>query len=299
VGGQAVLEGVMMRGASAWAVAVRPAASPDAIDVATFALPAGTADRPWRRWPVVRGVVALGEALRLGLRALAIAADAQRAGEDPELTPGRWAALVAIALAVAVGLFFLVPLALAGLVTDPGSPAFWALEGVLRVLVFLAYLALLSRRAELRRVFAYHGAEHKAIACYEAGAPLEPASAQRFSRLHPRCGTSFLLVVMLVAVVAFAPLGLANWYVLVLARVLGVPLVAGVAFEVVKWAGRHQARPAVRAIVWPGLQLQRLTTREPDEAQLAVAIAALEAVLVAGEPRAEAARDPAPAEVVA
>jgi uncharacterized protein YqhQ len=156
---------------------------------------------------------------------------------------------------------------------------FWAVEGVLRTAIFLGYLALLSRVPDLRRVFEYHGAEHKVISCYEAEDELTPERASLYSRLHPRCGTSFLLVVMLVAIVVFAPIGLPAWYLLLVTRILGVPVIAGLSFEVIKWAGRNRSKPWVRAIMYPGLQLQRLTTREPDLDQLAVAIAALEAVL--------------------
>jgi uncharacterized protein YqhQ len=140
-------------------------------------------------------------------------------------------------------------------------------------------MVLLSRLRDLRRVFEYHGAEHKTISCFEAGLPLTPVNAQRFSRLHPRCGTSFLLIVMIVAIFAFAPLGLPAWYWLVLTRILGVPIIAGVSFEIIRFAGRHRTTPWVRALIWPGLKLQLLTTREPDLAQLEVAIAALNDVL--------------------
>ena len=136
-------------------------------------------------------------------------------------------------------------------------------------------MLLLSRLRDLRRVFEYHGAEHKTISCFEAGLPLTPANAQRFSRLHPRCGTSFLLVVMIVAIFVFAPIGLPAWYWLVATRILGVPLIAGISFELIKFAGRNRSRRWVRAVMWPGLKLQLLTTREPDLDQLAVAIAAL------------------------
>jgi uncharacterized protein YqhQ len=177
--------------------------------------------------------------------------------------------------------------------------AFWLVEGALRTAIFLAYLALLSRLRDLRRVLEYHGAEHKAISCFEAGESLEPAVAQRFSRLHPRCGTSFLLVVMLVAIVVFAPLGLPAWYLLLGTRVLGVPLIAGLSFELIKWAGRNRARRWVQAAMWPGLQLQRLTTREPDLDQLTVAVAALDAVLAVEDPRAAGADERVGMEVVA
>ena len=205
------------------------------------------------------------------------------------------------ALLFAVGLFFVVPVGLPSLVKDQLGSAllFWLVEGVIRTAIFLGYLGLLSRLRDLRRVFEYHGAEHKVISCFEAGEPLEPENAQRFSRLHPRCGTWFLLMVMIVAIFVFAPIGLPAWYVLVPTRILGVPLIAGLSFELIKWAGRNRPTGWVRAIMWPGMQLQRLTTREPDHEQLAVAIASLEAVLAVEDPRAAAAADRVGMEVVA
>ena len=151
----------------------------------------------------------------------------------------------------------------------------------------------------LRRVFEYHGAEHKTISCYEAGLPLTPANCQRFSRLHPRCGTSFLLLVMVVAIFVFAPIGLPAWYWLVLTRILGVPLIAGLSFELIKLAGRNRSRGWVRALMWPGLKLQLLTTREPDASQLQVAISALDAVLALETPGVLSADDLVGVEVVA
>jgi uncharacterized protein YqhQ len=148
-------------------------------------------------------------------------------------------------------------------------------------------------------VFEYHGAEHKTISCYEAGLDLTPENAQRFSRLHPRCGTSFLLIVMIVAIVVFAPLGTPEWYWLFLSRVLGIPLVAGLAFEIIKFFGRNRHRRWARALMWPGMQLQLLTTREPDVSQLAVAIAALEAVLAVETPEEATEEDRIGMEVVA
>jgi uncharacterized protein YqhQ len=286
VGGQAVMEGVMMRGVSTWAVAVRR--DDGSIDVRSFPLVAWAKRGRVLRWPVVRGVVALAESLAIGFRALGVSADAQLPEDEEPLSRGAWAGTVAVALVFAVGLFFVVPVALTSLVKDRLGSAFlfWLVEGLVRTAIFLAYLGLLSRLRDLRRVFEYHGAEHKAISCFEAGEPLEPESAQRFTRLHPRCGTSFLLVVMLVAIFAFAPIGLPAWYLLAATRVVGVPLIAGVSFEIIKWAGRNRSRRWVQAIMWPGLQLQRLTTREPDREQLGVAIAALDAVLEVEDPRA-------------
>ncbi len=307
VGGQAVLEGVMMRGVSTWAVAVRkPApegAEEAAGEIAIESAPLVSWTRRTRvlRWPIVRGVVALAQSLSIGFKALGIAANAQLGEDEEEISSGMWAGAVVAALALAIGLFFVVPVGLTSLVKDrlDSSFLFWLVEGLLRTGIFLGYLWILSRQRDLRRVFEYHGAEHKVIAAYEAGEPLTPESARRFSRLHPRCGTSFLLVVMIVAIFVFAPIGLPAWYWLVATRILGVPLIAGLSFEVIKWAGRNRAKAWVRGVMWPGMQLQKLTTREPEPAQLAVAIAALQAVLAVEDPLAASEEDRVGMEVVA
>src|SRR5689334_11974354 len=287
VGGQAVLEGVMMRGVSTWAVAVRKPAqdgAPDAlgaIDVQSFPLVSWTKRRKVYRWPVIRGVVALAESLGIGLRALGISANAQLPEEDQEISGAAWGGTVVIAVLFAVGLFFVVPVGLTSLIKHQLSSSilFWLVEGVIRTSIFLGYLFLLSRIPDLRRVFEYHGAEHKVISCYEASDSLTPERAKLYSRLHPRCGTSFLLIVMIMAIFVFAPIGLPAWWILVLTRILGVPLIAGLSFEVIKWAGRNRRKRWVQAVMWPGMQLQKLTTREPDLDQLAVSIASLQAVL--------------------
>jgi uncharacterized protein YqhQ len=301
IGGQAVLEGVMMRGVSTWAVAVRkPSAEQVAegrdlqpgeeahgeIAVTSFPLVSVLRRHRILRIPILRGVVALVESLRIGYRALAISANAQLGEDQDEISGGAWWGTVALSLAFAVGLFFLVPVGLTNLVKDalPGSVVFVIVEKLIRIAIFLGYLWLISRMHALRRVFEYHGAEHKTISCYEAGLELTPENAQRFSRLHPRCGTSFLLIVMIVAIVVFAPLGTPAWYWLFLSRVLGIPLVAGLAFEIIKLFGRNRHRRWARILMWPGMQLQLLTTREPDRSQLVVAIAALEAVLAVERP---------------
>ncbi|MDX6641301.1 MAG: hypothetical protein QOF12_2312 [Solirubrobacteraceae bacterium] len=315
VGGQAVLEGVMMRGISTWAVAVRKPA-PDQlraaglepeevplgeIEVQSFPLTSVLKKHRILRLPIIRGVVALGESLGIGFRALGISANAQLPEEDEKISGGVWAGTVVVALVFAIGLFFLVPVGLTSLIKDQlgSSVLFWLIEGVIRTAIFLGYLALLSRMRDLRRVFEYHGAEHKTISCYEAGLPLEPETAQRFSRLHPRCGTSFLLVVMIVSIFVFAPIGLPAWYLLLLTRILGVPIIAGISFELIKLAGKHRRRPWVRAVMWPGMQLQLLTTREPDLSQLAVAIAAMDAVLAVEDPMGASAEEMVGMEVVA
>jgi uncharacterized protein YqhQ len=312
LGGQAVLEGVMMRGVSNWAVAVRKPAGdggPDGpgdpglgpIDVRSFPLVSWTKRRRVYRLPVIRGVVALAESLGIGLRALGISANAQMPEEEQEISSGAWAGTVVVAVLFAIGLFFVVPVGLTSLIKHQlgSSVLFWLVEGVLRTAIFLGYLYLLSRIRDLRRVFEYHGAEHKVISCYEASDSLTPERARLYSRLHPRCGTSFLLIVMIMAIFVFAPIGLPAWWLLVLTRILGVPLIAGLSFEVIKWAGRNRSKRWVQAVMWPGLQLQKLTTREPDLDQLAVSIAALQAVLAVETPGDASAEDMVGVEVVA
>jgi uncharacterized protein YqhQ len=342
LGGQAVLEGVMMRGVSTWAVAVRkPVQEPGSEDVvsadsvagdsmsgdfgsADGARPgdSGSADgaglgeiavtsfpiisrarkRRLYRLPVVRGVVALVESLGIGLKALGISANAQLPEAEQNISGGAWVGTVVVSLVFAVGLFFVVPVSATSLIKNQlgsSSLLFWLVEGVLRTAIFLGYLVLLSRIRDLRRVFEYHGAEHKVISCYEAGDELTPRRAKLYSRLHPRCGTSFLLVVMILAIFVFAPIGLPAWWILVLTRIAGVPVIAGLSFEVIKWAGRNRSRLWVQAIMYPGLQLQRLTTREPDLDELAVSIAALQAVLAVETPGMASAADLIGVEVVA
>jgi len=293
VGGQAVLEGVMMRGVSTWAVAVR---TPEGqIEVESEALIPWAKRHRLYRAPIIRGVVALAESMKIGFRALAISANAQieddEDGEPEEIGGWVWGLTIAFSLVLAIGIFFVVPVGLTSLIKDQlGSPVlFWLVEGVLRTAIFIGYIAAISRLKDLRRVFEYHGAEHKTISCYEAEDELTPARAKLYSRLHPRCGTSFLLIVMVLAIFVFAPLGLPAWYWLLASRILGIPLIAGLSYEVIKWAGKNRRKRWVRAIMWPGLMLQNLTTREPDEEELAVAIASLEAVLARESPEAAAA----------
>ena len=319
IGGQAVLEGVMMRGISTWAVAVRkPSAEQLAaggadskegakgeIEVISEPLVSWTKRHRLLRVPIVRGVVALGESLKIGFRALGISANAQMPPDDEgaqqDIGGGAWMGTIIFALLFAVGLFFLLPAGLTNLASDwiPNGFVFVVIEKVVRISIFLIYLALISRMPDLQRVFEYHGAEHKTISCYEAGEPLTPENAQRYSRFHPRCGTSFLLLVMIVAIVVFAPLGKLDWHWLFISRVLGIPIVAGLAFELIKWFGKNRTKRWARALMWPGIQLQRLTTREPDLSQLAVAIAALDAVLAVENPREASEEDLVGMEVVA
>jgi uncharacterized protein YqhQ len=299
IGGQAVLEGVMMRGVSTWAVAVR---RPDeSINVQSFPLTSVLKKHRVLRLPVVRGAVALFESLGIGFKALGIAANAQLDEGEKEMSGKAWTGTIVLAMSLSIGLFFLLPAALASLsgAGDDNGIVFVVVEKLIRISIFLVYLWLISRMKDLQRVFQYHGAEHKTISTYEAGLELTPENAQRFSRLHPRCGTSFLLIVMIVAIFVFAPFGKLDWPLLLVSRVVGIPIVAGLAFEAIKWFGRNRAKRWAQILMWPGLQLQRLTTREPDLAQLAVAIAALEAVLAVETPESVSEADRIGIEVAA
>jgi uncharacterized protein YqhQ len=281
IGGQAVLEGVMMRGPSNWAVAVR---KPDGEIAHVSKSISSPMARHWLlRLPVVRGVVALGESLAIGFRALAISANyaAQEEGEEEvvtELTRGQLIFAFAIAIGFAVLLFKVGP----ALITDwIGIKAGWfvLVEGLIRVTVFVLYLSLISLLPDLRRVFQYHAAEHKAINAYEAGEQLEPQTVQRHSLIHPRCGTAFLLWVMVIAIFVFAFFGRPAWYWLIATRILLLPVIAGIAYELIRFAGKHTGNRILMTLLAPGLWLQRLTTREPTLEQLEVSIRALREVL--------------------
>jgi uncharacterized protein YqhQ len=282
VGGQAVLEGVLMRGPSNWAVAVR---KPDgAIAQVCRPIESPMARHRLFRLPVVRGVIALGESLAIGFRALSISAQyaAQEEDEDgevsTELSRGALIFAFAIAIGFAIMLFKVGPALLTNWI---GIDAGWfvVVEGLIRVTVFVLYLLVISLLPDLRRVFQYHGAEHKAINAYEAGESLEPRVVQRYSLIHPRCGTAFLLWVMVIAIFVFAFFGRPAWYWLIASRILLLPVIAGLAFELIRFAGKHQGNPVLMTLLAPGLWLQRLTTREPTLDQLEVSIRALDEVL--------------------
>ena len=276
----------MMRGPSNWAVAVR---KPDG-EIAQVHQPIASPMARHRIWrlPVIRGVIALGESLSIGFRALAISANyaAQQEGEEgeegedvvTELTRGQLFFAFAIAIGFAILLFKVSP----ALITDwIGIDAGWfvLVEGLIRVTIFVLYLALISLLPDLRRVFQYHAAEHKAINAYEAGEELEPETVQRHSLIHPRCGTAFLLWVMVIAIFVFAFFGRPHWYWLIATRILLLPVIAGLAYELIRFAGKHANNRVVRWFLAPGLWLQRLTTRQPSLDQLEVSIQALQQVL--------------------
>jgi uncharacterized protein YqhQ len=283
IGGQAVLEGVMMRGPSNWSLAVR---KPDGeIAQLNRKIDSVMARHRIFRLPIIRGVIALGESLAIGFRALAISANyaAQEEGEDEEVSTeiGRGALIFAFAIAIgfALLLFKVTPALVTSWLPIETTGAFVVIEGLIRVTIFIIYLAVISLLPDLRRVFEYHGAEHKAINAYEAGEELEPATVQRYSLIHPRCGTAFLLWVMVIAIFVFAFFGRPAWYWLITSRILLLPLIAGIAYEVIRFAGRHTGNRILMTLLAPGLWLQRLTTREPSLEQLEVSIRALKDVL--------------------
>jgi uncharacterized protein YqhQ len=283
IGGQAVLEGVMMRGPRNWAVAVR---KPDG-DIAHVARSIDPLmARHWLlRLPVVRGVIALGESLAIGFRALSVSANyaAQEAAEGDEEPAeiGRWALFFSFAIAIgfALMLFKVGPALLTDLLPISSGGWFVIVEGAIRVTVFVAYLSVLSLIPSLRRVFQYHAAEHKAINAYEAGEELTPEVTQRYSLIHPRCGTAFLLWVMVIGVFVFALFGRPAWYWLIVTRISLLPVIAGIAYELIRFAGKHAENRVLMILLAPGLWLQRLTTREPTLDQLEVSIRALKEVL--------------------
>ena len=239
------------------------------------------------RLPVIRGVIALGESLAIGFRALAISANyaAQADGEEEEgqnpseITRGQMIFAFAIAIGFALMLFKVTPALLTAWLPIDTTGSFVIVEGVIRVSIFIAYLAIISLLPDLRRVFQYHGAEHKAINALEAGDELEPTVVQRHSLIHPRCGTAFLLWVMVIAIFVFAFVGQPDWYWLILSRILLLPLIAGLAYELIRFAGKQAGNRVVMTLLAPGLWLQRLTTREPSLDQIEVSISALREVL--------------------
>jgi len=285
IGGQAVMEGVMMRTPSNWAVAVR---KPDG-DIAQVCrvITSPMAKRRIYRLPVIRGIIALGESLAIGFRALAISANYAAQSEDGEGEDGEHVELsraqiffaFAIAIGFALALFKVGPALITSQLGIETTGTFVVVEGLIRVSIFVLYLFLISLIPDLKRLFQYHAAEHKAINAYEAGEELTPERVQRFSLIHPRCGTAFLLWVMVIAIFVFAFFGRPDWYWLIASRILMLPIIAGLAYELIRFAGKHADNRAVMTLLAPGLWLQRLTTRQPTLDQIEVGIRALQEVL--------------------
>lgn len=302
-GGQAVIEGVMIRGQRHFAVAVRDPQGE--IVVHTEELKGRIYGGRWLKTPLLRGPLVLWDSLALGMRTLMFSAkiamvEESGEGEKVEMSSGAlWGTMVA-ALAFAIGLFFVAPAFVMSAFVDSylnSSLASNLIEKIIRLGLVVGYIVLIGRLPDIRRVFAYHGAEHKAINAYETGVPLVVEQAQRFTTAHPRCGTSFLLVVVVISFVAFSLLGQPPMFERLVSRILLVPFVAAVAYEFIKFASTRENNALMRALLAPGMWLQKLTTREPDDSQVEVAIAALEAALAADEkakaPVAPAAEEPA------
>ena len=286
IGGQAVIEGVMMRGLSGYSVAVR---QPDGgVSIRKDKLVAVTKKYPFLRFPVLRGSVVLIQSLILGIRALNYSASVASEGEDGEAEMSNWAIAgsMAMAMVLGVGLFILAPLGLTNLLRayvfpEMGNFLYNAIDGVIRAVFFFVYVASISLMDEIRRVFQYHGAEHKTVYTFEANEELTVENARKKSTLHPRCGTSFLMFVMAISILVFSLIpSTAHFAVKFGARVVLIPLIAGLAYEVIRFSARHLANPVCGVLIRPGLWLQRITTKEPDDKQLEIAIIALKEALV-------------------
>lgn len=287
IGGQAVLEGVMMRAPRALAIAVR---RPDGeIVVRREAMPPLSERYPIVKLPILRGAVALFTSLVVGIKALNFSANEaiveEEGGEEKkeELTSWALAGTMAVAFGFGIALFFFLPLYLTKLlvpVIGNNNVVFNLVDGVIRVAVFILYIWSISRMKDIRRVFQYHGAEHKTIFAFENGAELTLEGVKRFSRLHPRCGTSFLLIVMLVSIGVFSLIPKAwPFFAKALSRIVLLPLIAGISYEFLKWSAKNDQHPLVKMVIAPGLALQRLTTREPDDDQIEVAIRSVKEAL--------------------
>jgi len=278
-GGQAVIEGVMMRGPENLAIAVR---KPNR-EIIIEKRPVNSIVKrfPFLKWPLLRGVVALFESLIIGVQSLSFSANQSMDEEEEELTTKELALTILSALAMGVLLFVVAPATLNRLTIHlvPNVMLWNLIEGLIRITIFFLYVVFISRMKDIQRVFQYHGAEHKVIHAHEAGEELTVANARKYSTLHPRCGTSFLLIVMVISILIFSFLGKQALWLRILSKLTLMPLVAGVSYEVLKYSGCHVDSPLMKVIIAPGLWLQKLTTREPDDSQLEVAIKALEAVL--------------------
>jgi uncharacterized protein YqhQ len=315
IGGQAVLEGIMMRGRYNWAVAVRTADG--TIHSEEHDLASGASKREWMRWPIVRGCVALVETLSLAMKAFSVSASLAGDSEEEQLSSKEISITMALGGVLAVVIFIVLPAILTNFFFNISTQRFqWnLLDGVFRVAAFFLYIWAIGRMGDIQRVFAYHGAEHKTIHAYEHNLPLEPSIIQRYETLHVRCGTSFLLMVMIVAILVFsivpvreiavlfgipATNKIATTIIAILSRLVLLPVVAGLAYEItVKWAGAHSDNPFVRVLLWPGLQMQRMTTAEPTDDMVEVAVAAMQPIIAREEREAAAGSPTATVEVAA
>ncbi len=280
-GGQAVIDGVMMRGQKTLVTAVRHPRGEVVTDIQILSpMYSGAA----RRMPFVRGVIVMIESLVLGIKSLMFSANVSLEEEEEKVSGGMIWLILILALGMVVGLFFILPLLLTRLLHIQSSILFNLVDGLIRVAFFVIYLRLMGLMKDLKRVFAYHGAEHKTVNAYEAGVPLQVDSVRRYSTAHVRCGTSFLFAVVIISVLVFALAGLHATWLMILSRIVLVPVIAGISYEIIYFAGRHSDNVIARIVSRPGLWLQSLTTREPDDSQIEVAIAALNKVIESEQP---------------
>ncbi|HEX8410658.1 MAG TPA: DUF1385 domain-containing protein [Thermoanaerobaculia bacterium] len=286
IGGQAVIEGVMMRSLTGYSVAVR---QPDGgVAIRKDKLVSITTKYPWLKTPVLRGSVVLIQSLILGMRALNYSASVSSAGEDGEPEMSNWAIAgsMLMALVLGVGLFILAPLGLTNLIRhyllpEMGNFTYNAIDGLIRAIFFFVYIASISLMEDIRRVFQYHGAEHKTVYTFEANEELTVENARTKSTLHPRCGTSFLLFVMAISILVFSLIpSTAPFAAKFGARVVFIPLIAGLAYEIIRFSARHLTNPVCKVLIRPGMWLQRITTKEPDDKQLEIAVIALKEALM-------------------
>jgi uncharacterized protein YqhQ len=280
-GGQALIEGVLMRGRNAIAVAFR---HPDG-QIVWASESLNTGPHAWRlaRAPFVRGLIVLYETLIVGTRWLVRSANIQASAEGIELGKGSVALMLGFTLALGVGVFFLLPLFIATATTS-SIQADWVqhtVEGLVRVGIFLGYLALIARAPDIRRVFEYHGAEHMTIHALEAGDPLTTDAVRKYPTAHPRCGTEFLVVVIALSIFAFSLVGRQSLPIMVVSRLLLIPVIAAVGYEILRFGAKHRANPVVKAIMAPGILVQMITTKRPTDDQIEVAIVSMEQALEA------------------
>lgn len=286
VGGQAIIEGVMMRNGAHMALAVRQPDGEIAVEEQEIT---SLADKyPILKKPILRGMVALGEALVYGMKTLT--RSAQLSGtEEEELSDSEMTMTMVVAIVFAIALFIVLPTFTIKYLKEftDNLMLLNLAEGILRLLIFLGYVIAISQMGDIKRVFEYHGAEHKTIHAFEAGVPLDVEHVRKYTTLHPRCGTSFLLIVMMVSMLVFTFLGWPNIWQRIISRIVLMPVIAGISYEIIRYAGRHAQASYMSWVIKPGLLLQKFTTREPDDSQIEVAIKALEAVLPKVEEKTE------------
>ncbi len=274
VGGQAIIEGVMMKGVDKVAAAVR---TKKGIKIEVFPFHSLTKKNFLLRLPFIRGVIFLGEMLVIGLKTLSWSAN-QQAGKDEQISSVEMTITMVISFVLGIGLFVGLPYFLSWLLAEQKTVAFNVLDGIFRLAVFLGYLLLISMMKDVKRLFQYHGAEHKAVHCYEAKLPLIPKNVQKFSTIHPRCGTSLIVFVIAVSIVVFSLIQFDAWYWNVLSRVIVIPLIAGISYELLKFTATSRFF-LLRMIAAPGMWVQKITTKQPTDDQVEVAIAALKKVI--------------------